>query len=206
MDAQAIQPLPKLETMTAICREAREDVLDLLNRNPETADLRWRMDRSPRLLAIDAAGNRLNDDGWHSWTRRKSDVESLLRNYPEATEVVVDSGVDVAATREDYEGSNYDPFFWQATIWRHDRPVYSIEQLEEIVRRRTGFRSFSEMFNKTRDGYRPSIDVRDPEMLAIANHYDRLATNRGDERRAYRYGALVRADDPAPTAGPRPGT
>lgn len=186
-----MQPLPTLETMIALCREAREEVLDLLNRDPELRSLRWRVDRDPCLYAIDAQGERLNDGSWVPWKRRKSDVEALLASYPTAVQIVVDGGVNAAENKDDYDATNYEPFYWQTCIWDRNKPVYSVEQLETLVARRTGFRSFAEMFDRSRGNYRPSIDVRDPEMLAIADHYDYLADKRGDERRAYRYGEVA---------------
>lgn len=191
------QPLPPLATMIAVCREAREAALQDADREPALSYLRWRVDREPCLYAIDARGQRLNDDGWARWQRRKRDVEELLATYPDAVEVIVDSGVNLAASKEDYEAWNYEPQFWQATLWKRDAPVHSVEDLEDMLRRRSGFSSFEQMF-KASANYRPSCEVSDPEMRAIADHYDRLAEQRGDDRRAYRYGeqrAALGADD-----------
>lgn len=202
-----VQPLPSLDTMVAICREAKASLLDEINRDPELRGDRWRMDREPCLYAIGPNGDRLNDGAWCPWRRRKSDVEQLLQDYPDAVQIVVDSGIDVAENKESFDADNYTPMFWQVPIWKRSEPVYSVEQLEALVRRRTGFRSFAEMLDRARNGYRPSIDTRDPEMVAIANHYDALAEARGDDRRAYRYGASPGgppAPQPAVAGGPRP--
>ncbi len=182
-----IMPLPKLETMIALCREARENLLDEINSNFELVKDRWRVDRSPCLYALDAQGERLNDGDWCAWQRRKSDVETLLQRYPSAHEIMVDGGIDVAANKEDYDASSYEPQFWQATIWKRDAPVLSLEDIDSLVRRRTGFAGVKDLLH-ARGGYRPSFDMRDPEMATLAAFYDKAMALRGDERRAYRYG------------------
>lgn len=190
-----VQPLPALETMIEICSEARDRVREAIRRNPDYRDARWLQDREPRLLAIGTKGERLNDDGWCRWQRRKRDVEALLREYPDAVAIIADGGINVAANREELEAGAYSPEFWQVTLWKRHEPVYSDAQLEEILRRRTGFRSFEDMF-RAKSSYRPSIDVRDPEMKAIGDRYDELTSDLQDDRRAYRYGAAM----PAATA------
>lgn len=180
-------PLPKLETMIALCREARESVLDDVDRHPELRNDRWRVDREPCLYALDAQGDRLNDGGWMPWKRRKADVERLLKRYPNAHEIIVDGGVNVSANKDEYEASNYEPQFWQATIWKRDEPVYSLDDINALVRRRTGFTGLRDLLN-AKGSYRPSFDMRDPEMAALATFYDKAMAERGDERRAYRYG------------------
>lgn len=182
-----IQPLPKLDTMTALCREAREALIDEINSNAELRNDRWRVDRNPCLYVLDADGERLNDGSWCAWERRKSDVEALLQAYPDADSIIVDSGIDVAENKAAYEASNYEPQFWQATIWKRTEPVYSLDDLETIVRRRTAFTSLQDLLG-AKGGYRPSLDMRDPEMAALAVFYDRAMEQRGDDRRAYRYG------------------
>lgn len=183
----AIQPLPTLDTMIAVCREARDQVVDDINRNPDFRDDRWRVDRAPCLYALGEDGERLNDGAWCPWERRKRDVENLLARYPNAHEIIVDGGVDVSVNKEAYEVGNYEPVFWQATLWKRDAPIYSVGELESLLRRRSGFNSFEDMF-RTSATYRPSFDIRDPEMLAIADYYDVLAQQRDDSRRSYRYG------------------
>lgn len=188
---QAPQPLPSLETMISVCREARDEVMRDARRDPQLCNLRWRVSRSPLLFAIDANGQRLNDCG-SNWHGRKSEVEALLARYPDAVEVLVDSGINFAESKVAYEGSDYWPQFWQATVWRRDTPVYSAGELDALLRRRSGFASFEDMF-KASPSYRPSCDVSDPEMRAIADHYDQLAAARRDDRRSYRYGERVGA-------------
>lgn len=180
-------PLPRLETMVALCSEAREALIVEINSHPELRKDRWRVDRSPCLYALDAQGERLNDGSWCAWERRKSDVEKLLRQYPDAHQVIVDGGIDVSENKEAYASSNYEPQFWQATIWHRVEPLYSLQDLESIVRRRTGFTSLTDLLD-AKGSYRPSLDMRDPEMAAIATYYDKAMTERGDDRRAYRYG------------------
>lgn len=188
-------PLTKLETMVALCREARIDLLSDIDSNVALRRDRWRVDRSPCLYALDANGERLNDGHWCAWRRRKSDVEALLQRYPTTHEIIVDGGIDVAANKEAYEASNYEPFFWQATIWKRDAPVFSLEDIDAIVRRRTAFAGINALL-RAKGNYRPSLDMRDPEMAALAEFYDSAMAKRGDERRAYRYG--LPADAAAP--------
>ena len=192
-------PLPKLDTMIALCREARDDLLHDLKRNPELREDRWRVHRDPCLYALDARGERLNDGDWCGWHRRKSDVEVLLQRFPDAHEIVVDGGINVAANLADYEASNYTPSVWQATIWKRDAPVYSRDDLDDIVRRRTGFSCLADLLN-AKGRYRPSIDMADTEMTALATYYDKEMERRGDARRAFRYGNRASAE-PAPLTG-----
>ena len=79
--------------MIALCREAREALIDEINSHQELRKDRWRVDRSPCLYALDAQGERLNDGDWCAWTRRKSDVEELLRRHPDAHQIIVDGGL-----------------------------------------------------------------------------------------------------------------
>lgn len=181
------QPLPSIDTMVALCSEAREGVRRQIKRDPDFRHERWLQDREPCLYAIDAAGDRLNDGSWWPWKRRKRDVEQLLRDFPGAVSIVVDSGVNVAENKESLDAGDYTPVFWQVAIWKRDAPVYTEAQINEILRRRTYFRSFDDMFAAS-GRYRPSIDERDPEMKAIGDRYDQLADARNDARRAYRYG------------------
>ena len=194
------QPLPPLDTMVAICSETRSSLQREIRRCADLRDLRWLQDRAPCLYALDADGERLNDGSWNSWERRKSDVENLLRKYPDAVQIIVDSGINVSENKEACDAGDYTPFFWQATIWKRHEPVYSDAQLEAILRRRSGFSSFRGMFEAS-GNYRPSIDVRDPVMKAIADHYDRLAKEQDDPRRAFRYGDAKPATTRTVTAG-----
>ena len=59
--------------------------------------------------------------------------------------------------------------------------------LDQLIARRTAFSSMQELVTAA-GGYRPSLDVADPEMLRIAEAYDTAQAKRGDPRRAYRYG------------------
>lgn len=63
-------------------------------------------------------------------------------------------------------------------------------EIDSVVRRNTAFRSLFDML--LADGrYRPSLDVREPVMLQIADAYDAAQALRGDDRRAYRYGSAA---------------
>lgn len=181
------QPVASLATLTALCREARSRALVDAMEAPALRGMRWRVDREPCMYVIDAEGSRLNDGNWTPWRRRKGDVEALLVEFPDACEIIVDSAIDCSASKDDYDAGNYEPQFWQAIVWKRDGPVHSVDELEAMLRRRTGFGSFGAMFRGTAD-YRPSCDMSDPEMRAVADHYDALAEQLGDDRRAYRYG------------------
>lgn len=179
-------PLPPLKTMLEICSDARSDLRDAIKRDPELADLRWHADRGCMLFAISADGERLNDEGM-TWTpRAKAKVVQLLEAYPQAVSIIADSGINLAANREEMDASNYVPHFWQATIWQADRQVYSDAGIDFLIRTTTAFRSMADLLN-AKGSYRPSLDCSDPVMMAIADRYDRLQEFRGDHRRAYRY-------------------
>lgn len=72
--------------------------------------------------------------------------------------------------------------------------------LNEIVKTNSAFSSFTELTEKTPTTYRPSLDQREPDLVRLANAYDERMIQKGDRRRAYRYG------EPAIQNEPRPGT
>jgi hypothetical protein len=59
--------------------------------------------------------------------------------------------------------------------------------MDKLIYQNTGFSSLDDLLN-ARGGYRPSCDMSRLEMELIADAYDAAQTERGDERRAYRYG------------------
>jgi len=59
--------------------------------------------------------------------------------------------------------------------------------IDALIARRTAFRTLADLLNAG-GRYRPSCDVSDPDMRAIADAYDAAQEARGDARRAYRYG------------------
>lgn len=69
-------------------------------------------------------------------------------------------------------------------------PIYDSpenrKRLDKIVRERTAFPDFNALLDT--DGYRPSLEMADRHMVHLADAYDAAMTDRGDERRAYRYG------------------
>lgn len=65
--------------------------------------------------------------------------------------------------------------------------VVDFEEINRKVRENTAFPSMDDMLNAG-GNYRPSIDMREPVMAEIADEYDRRQEQRGDPRRAYRYG------------------
>ena len=64
--------------------------------------------------------------------------------------------------------------------------------IDQLVANNSGFENFEALLNAP-GGYRPSCDVRRAERRAIANAYDKAQAERGDERRAYRFGAQKKA-------------
>lgn len=171
-------PLPPLAVMLDACRRERALTLREVGRTPELRELRWKVDREPRLLAIDSEGNRLDESSWVVWKRRKKEVAMLYERFPEAVKIIVDSGINLYERAGD---ADYEPVFWQAVIWQ------DFAQVDALVRANTAFRSLEDIL-AAEGGYRPSLDVREPAMKAIADAYDQLAEMRGDPRRAYRYG------------------
>lgn len=181
MTASARRPLPPLVEMVKACAEQRANAITEIRGNPELRGMRWMQDREPCLLAIDADGNRLNDGSWVAWKRRKREVVELYERYPQAVRIIVDSGINV---RERSDDVDYTPVFWQAVLWES---APAEESIDALVRKHTAFKTLAAMFEASSD-YRPSVDVREPHMRAIADAYDQLAEERGDPRRAYRYG------------------
>ena len=66
-----------------------------------------------------------------------------------------------------------------------------VERLTRLIRNNTAFHCLDAMRTETRDGYRPSVDVREPEMVEIADAYDAMMLEYGDSRRAFRYGGAA---------------
>jgi len=62
--------------------------------------------------------------------------------------------------------------------------------IDKIVRENTAFTTLEDM-TRTHPNYRPSLMVVDPNMLIIADAYDEMMEERGDERRAFRFGPGV---------------
>ncbi len=177
-----------VQAMTSACSAARDDLRLFIRRNWEMREMRWQADREPRVLIIGADGERLADDGWIRWDRRRSTVDEILRQHPDAQALVVEGGINVAMNKADLDAGNYEPLIWQANIWNRSDPTPEQgRELTALLRRRTAFQSFDDMF-AAKGEYRPSMDVSDPEMRRLAEHYDHLAAQRGDERRAFRYG------------------
>lgn len=173
----ARKPLPSLQHMLDACAKARAEAMAEIKSNPELRNLRWKVDRAPRLVAIDAKGDRLNDGDWSEWKRRKREVIRMYEINPEAVEIVVESGINLYERPDDVD---YVTEFWTATLWEN-------ESVDDLVRKHTAFATMDELLQAD-GGYRPSLDVREPHMLRIANAYDRQQQLRGDPRRAYRYG------------------
>lgn len=61
------------------------------------------------------------------------------------------------------------------------------EVMEGILKAKTGFSRMGDLLDAG-GRYRPSLDMRDPDLRQLADYYDRQQIERGDPRRAYRYG------------------
>jgi hypothetical protein len=72
-------------------------------------------------------------------------------------------------------------------VWQYEHKPKA-ERLTRLIRQNTAFHCLDAMRTETRDGYRPSVDVREPEMVEIADAYDAMMQEHGDPRRAFRYG------------------
>jgi hypothetical protein len=84
-----------------------------------------------------------------------------------------------------------------------------MNDLDAICRYYTAFASFADLLDAPR--YRPSVDISQPDLLTLADAYDQAQAERGDDRRAYRYGMAKRqptppSPPPAPKAPPVPVT
>ena len=99
------------------CTDARNHALEEIRRNVGFHERRWLRSREPRLIAVDVNGERLDDTSFVTWRRRMSDINAL-RKINGCVEIIVDSGIDYAATKSDFDNFAYDTEFWQATVWK----------------------------------------------------------------------------------------
>lgn len=65
-----------------------------------------------------------------------------------------------------------------------------LTSLDDICANFTGFDSFDDLLN-AKGGYFPSLDVSYRVFWKLANAYDRAMEDRGDSRRAFRYGVAA---------------
>ena len=61
-----------------------------------------------------------------------------------------------------------------------------MNNIDQLVANNSAFSSFEDLLNAP--DYRPSCDMSNPAMRVIADAYDKAQEERGDERRAYRFG------------------
>lgn len=71
-----------------------------------------------------------------------------------------------------------------------------MNNIDQLVANNSAFASFEELLNAP--GYRPSCDMSNPAMRVIADAYDKAQEERGDERRAYRFGQDKKAVEKKP--------
>lgn len=67
-----------------------------------------------------------------------------------------------------------------------ENKTVSIDDLDIICKHYTAFSCFGELLFAKGD-YRPSLDCSNPDLLALANAYDKAQELYGDPRRAFRY-------------------
>lgn len=60
-------------------------------------------------------------------------------------------------------------------------------ELDKILQTKTAFHGVNDLLNAG-GNYRPSLDVRQADLVVLADAYDAMQKFRGDDRRAYRYG------------------
>ena len=63
----------------------------------------------------------------------------------------------------------------------------STSELDALVRKHSAFSSIYDLLSQGKHGYRPTLDVADPERKQIADIYDAAQAAVGSSLRAYRY-------------------
>lgn len=142
---------------------------------------RWIVYDDPLLWAI-KDGDRLNGSHFTGWHGRRNEVVDLLAAYPETQRVVAQGAILVSEDEQSFKAGDYRRFDWEATIWL---PTLCAEALWPVC---TPWKSAEHALRDTSPNYRPSMSMRDPEMMVLADDYDATATRLGDPRRVYRYG------------------
>lgn len=168
------------EINAEVSREYRAAVKQVRRDNPTCGFIR---SQSKMLVAGNADGQRVNDPIYFTGPVKLGHINAM-KQWPGVTNIHA-QGEAVAYERmtdEDEEGSEN----WDVLVWCTPAS-YAAEQIDTLVARRTGFTSLPDMFDAA-PTYRPSCDVRDPDMKRIADAYDARAEAFGDPRRAYRYG------------------
>jgi hypothetical protein len=77
-------------------------------------------------------------------------------------------------------------FLEDAMAWDYKGQAISWDDLNAITHKHTAFCSYHGLL-LAEGGYFPSLDVSIPELLILADHYDRAQERCGDPRRAFRY-------------------
>jgi len=67
--------------------------------------------------------------------------------------------------------------------------------LDRVTRENTAFHSYFDLIASTGDHYSPSMDMREPQMKFLADHFDKSSELLGKSCRAYRYGAPIFESD-----------
>lgn len=62
------------------------------------------------------------------------------------------------------------------------------EVLDRVTRENSAFKDFDDLINSTGDHYSPSMDMREPQMVFLANYFDMASKLELKSCRAYRYG------------------
>lgn len=130
---EAMAVLPPIKLMREAIREERERIM-----TEHRHDRSWRKqypfarNRGPSLIALDARGERLNDIGTHEWRGTKKSVATLLAKFPDCDEIFYDGGVDFAPTMDGFDNGNYEPEFFQATLYKKSLGARTLSSLIDI--------------------------------------------------------------------------
>lgn len=144
-----------------------------------------------RLVAGDGEGNRIGDPIYFSGPVRMKDVKALMAK-PGVREVRAQGEVRAYERIDDLDWVGEE--VWHVGVWSHQQATIAISaaayraELDALWAANTAFKNLDDCLNAG-GNYRPSLDMRQPVMVRLANDYDAAQAARGDERRAYRYGA-----------------
>lgn len=112
-----------LKQIREACAEARKECIASMRKNSDASwyreNCRCHFARAPRLLQIDREGNRINDHEYIEWKWRMSQINALIAD-PATFEIAVDSGVDFAASPQEYRDGIYEPEYFDVTVYERE--------------------------------------------------------------------------------------
>lgn len=131
---EAMAVLPPIKLMREAIRQERERLMENYR---SMRDFRrqypFSRNRGPCLYAVDEKGNRLNDGQWHEWNGTKTCVARLLLKFPECDEIFYDGGVDFASRMEDFDTGNYEPDYFQSTLYKKSLGARTLSNLTDAM-------------------------------------------------------------------------